>query len=707
MNKTKLLSFVLAGSLTMGTAAYSVGIGTELVMTAEAAAGVDMWFDHVTVKTELKDTKSTGMTSYHMYMAKNEIEGCQFFVAPSENMDLNVSVTDFVNKDGATLETELYFEHYFNMAEGGYKMPDALPPVTKAISVKAGNSQGFYFKTKTALDTAAGNYIATVTVKSGDEIIKTAEVTLTVWDFELAEETPFDTAVNLGRSELAVQHKSDDVQALYENYYNFMLENRVSAYQLPYDVLSDEANEYMSNPRVTSFAVGGDSVWLTPSDDEIRQIYEKMQSNPEWAEKAYFYYVDEPTEMGKLNGLKAAGERLAELYPGYSMVSPFFYNINIGGGVDQFRFMSDYLGIWCTKINAWTPVDTTVEGAIHMMSQEQVALYGDYASRVAKEVEGGDKNWVYYCWEPLGPYTTFDASRQTLEQRVALWQAMDNDVTGFLYFASTLWSNGIWRTIHTTNAGGKIVYGDGLLLYPGAYPGAEILDGPISSMRFESLRDGIEDWMYLDMAKSLISKDIYESLMDNVTVSAVDWCKDSELFYDTRVALGNMIESALATDGAVAENVEFKDNSGFVIGDEYVGGAEPGTTAMTVLASLKNMNGVQLLRDGATLGINDSIKPGDVISLGEKNFTLIIKGSVNGDDKINLADASAMLQSVAGWNVVIDDVAADVDANGKVNLADVSSVLKKIAGWNIKFNMTPVMSGAEAATFPSESDIIG
>lgn len=577
-------------------------------------------------------------------------------------------------------------------------MPDALPPVTKALSIKAGTSQGFYFKTKTAPDSTAGDYTATVTVKDGESVIKTAQVTLTVWDFELPEETPFATAVNLSRYDIAQQHKSNDeeeVQKLYENYYNFMLENRVSAYRLPVDVLSDEADKYMSNPRVTTFGVGGGSVGLTPTDEEIRQIYEKMSSNPDWAKKAYFYYVDEPTEMGKLNEIKAAGERLSELYPGYRMVSPFFFNIDIGGGVDQIQFMSDYINIWCTKINAWTPIDTTVDGAIHMINEFQTAKDGDYATRMKNEVAGGDENWVYYCWEPLGPYTTFDASRQTLEQRVALWQAMDNDVTGFLYFAANLYSNGIWRTIHCKNAGGDIVYGDGLLLYPGTYPGADKpLDGPVSSMRFESLRDGIEDWMYLDAAKSLIPESVYDALMDNVTVSAVEWCRDSELFFSTRVALGNMIESAVSAGDAPAEAVEFKAGSAFTTGDTdtMVGGAEPGTAVMSILASLRNMRGVEIVRDGTPLGINDTVKPGDVIRLtdGDTGYAIVIKGSVNGDDRINLADVSAVLKKIAKWDVVIDETAADVDANGKVTLADASMILKKIAGWDVKFDMTPV-----------------
>ncbi|MBQ7828466.1 MAG: hypothetical protein IJ386_09425 [Clostridia bacterium] len=465
MKKSKVLSLLLAGVMTLSTASYALTLGGSIATVTEAAAGLDLWFEHVTVKKTQKDVKSSGRSSYRMYMAKNEIEGFQFYVAPDSDMDIDVSVSDFKNKDGAVLETELFFEHYFTMI-GGTKMPDALPPVTKTISIKAGQSQGFYAKTKTTADTAPGIYTATVTVKSGGETVKTAEVTLTVWDFTLTEETPFTTVTDIGKFGVYSHHgmPEGDDGTLYKNYYDFALENRICAYTLPYDILSEEVNEYLDDPRVNGFMIGGDYNGLNTDDASIKAIHEKLSANPDWFDKGIWYYVDEPTEMGKLSQIKAAGEKLAKLYPDYQMVSPYFYNIDVGGGKDQIAFMADYINVWCTKINAWTPIDTTVEGAIHMLSEFQVAKDGDYASRMEKEVAEGDKNWVYYCWEPLGPYTTFDASRQTLEQRVALWQAMDNDVTGLLYFTSTEWTSGHWRTIHKTNAGGETVYGDGILL---------------------------------------------------------------------------------------------------------------------------------------------------------------------------------------------------------------------------------------------------
>jgi len=693
--KKKITSLVLSALMLAGTASYAPIIGTTASETSTVS--LDMWFDHVSKKTKQADTKSTGMYYYHMYMAKNEIEGCQFLVSPSANAMIDAKVTDFVNADGDVLECELFYEHYFVLKDYKTRMPDALPPMTEPIEVKAGTSQGFYFKTKTTPETKAGDYTATVTVLVDGKEVNRGTVTLTVWDFTLSEDTGFDTAIDISQYGIYSSHNlpEGDGGELYRIYYDFMLENRVASYTLPYDILDERVDEYLDNPRVTAFMIGGDYNGNNTDPEKIKAIYEKLSKNPEWFDKGFFYYVDEPTEMGKLNQLKAAGEKLEALYPGYQMISPFFFNINIGDGRDQFEFMSDYLRIWCTKVNAWTDPYTDVPGAVHMMDQYQVAKYGDYASRVAKEVEGGDKNWVYYCWEPVEPYTMFDASHDTIEERVAMWQAMDNDVTGLLYFTATEWTGQMWRSLDKLNAGGQIVYGDGILIYPGYKYGVH---GPISSMRFESLRDGIEDYMYLDMAKryvadGLMDQDMYDEIMNIVTVDVLNWCDDSDVFYDTRVALGNLLTSENDSNPDSPGMAEFKKNSGFRVAGGYIGGAKPGTTVLSIFAELYDRDSIQILRSGEALGLTDTVEHGDIMkALNGTEWKIIFKGSANGDAKINISDAAAMLKFIAKWSVTIDEVAADVNSDGKINLSDVTLLLQKVAGWKVEFDHTPVVT---------------
>jgi len=59
-----------------------------------------------------------------------------------------------------------------------------------------------------------------------------------------------------------------------------------------------------------------------------------------------------------------------------------------------------------------------------------------------------------------------------------------------------------------------------------------------------------------------------------------------------------------------------------------------------------------------------------------------IPGDTDGDGRISLSDASAMLKHIAGWNgAQIDEIEADLNGDGYVTLSDVSALMKRIAGW--------------------------
>lgn len=60
-----------------------------------------------------------------------------------------------------------------------------------------------------------------------------------------------------------------------------------------------------------------------------------------------------------------------------------------------------------------------------------------------------------------------------------------------------------------------------------------------------------------------------------------------------------------------------------------------------------------------------------------------IEGDANGDGKINVADASAMLKHIAGWkNVQIDEIEADINGDGYITVSDVAALLRRIAERN-------------------------
>ncbi|MBE6708987.1 MAG: hypothetical protein E7578_07080 [Ruminococcaceae bacterium] len=75
----------------------------------------------------------------------------------------------------------------------------------------------------------------------------------------------------------------------------------------------------------------------------------------------------------------------------------------------------------------------------------------------------------------------------------------------------------------------------------------------------------------------------------------------------------------------------------------------------------------------------------NIDELGMFTVAGIRYGDVNEDHKVNLSDVSAMLKSIAKWDVTVNGISADANRDDKVSLSDVSLIMKYIAGWNIYF----------------------
>lgn len=149
--------------------------------------------------------------------------------------------------------------------------------------------------------------------------------------------------------------------------------------------------------------------------------------------------------------------------------------------------------------------------------------------------------------------------------------------------------------------------------------------------------------------------------------------------------------SAVYAEDERAKGVVFTAESGIKANTYtgYLSGIESGMKAGDLLAALANKNGIEVKRGDVAVADTDAVVSGDKVILTDESgtvkseFSVIIMGNADGNDKINLSDASTMLKSIAGWDVAVDAVAADVDGNGAVNLSDVSTLLKAVAGWDV------------------------
>ncbi|MBN2315880.1 MAG: DUF4091 domain-containing protein [Sedimentisphaerales bacterium] len=146
----------------------------------------------------------------------------------------------------------------------------------------------------------------------------------------------------------------------------------------------------------------------------------------------------------------------------------------------------------------------------------------------------GDTFWWYICTGPKAPYCTLFIDHPGTELRIWLWQTWQRDIKGILVWQTNYWTSSAaypdqpqnpyedpmgWRSGYSTPKGEKRPWGngDGRFVYPpvaaaDAQPSGPVLDGPVDSIRWEMLRDGIEDYEYM-----VILRDLLEAKKDKLS----------------------------------------------------------------------------------------------------------------------------------------------------------------------------------------------
>ena len=86
-----------------------------------------------------------------------------------------------------------------------------------------------------------------------------------------------------------------------------------------------------------------------------------------------------------------------------------------------------------------------------------------------------------------------------------------------------------------------------MLLYPGdrakRYTGQANPGGPVSSIRFELLREGIEDYEYLWMLKSLGDAELADRLAQGLVVDVSTFSRNVEELFAIREQMARRIEA--------------------------------------------------------------------------------------------------------------------------------------------------------------------
>ena len=412
---------------------------------------------------------------------QNEHESFQLVFSSEEEFDsLRITGESFSSNNGRSFEPgmTMYVQADTEISkpmpghlEGLY--PNVLEP-RASFEVVPGKRTRIWIEIFVASDVPAGEYSSRMNIERDGLRIARIPVKLRVLPLQIPEKPTSTAAVGLDYDRIAehyqLEKESTEYKKIMDSFYWFLVDRRMSPYQPPVPIDSDELSEYLNNEKVTACRLS-----IYPLNPGFETAVEVAKSGG-WLEKLFAYSIDEPTyhryreiiEAGEyIHSMKAAPRFLVACFPDEPLI----------GAVD----------IWC----------------IHLRFLPQGIPVGfldipKYVDAVDERLKAGDAVW-WYTAGAVTPFPTLHIEDDPAAFRVIPWLQQLYRIDGFLHWETVNW-------MESPDAPFVRLFGngEGVLIYPGEL-------SPNPSIRLELLREGLEDMEYLVMLRRNI-EDIQRKL---------------------------------------------------------------------------------------------------------------------------------------------------------------------------------------------------
>ncbi|MCC7375475.1 MAG: DUF4091 domain-containing protein [Verrucomicrobiales bacterium] len=484
-------------------------------------------------------------------LARGEAEAAQVVLKPTlDSQLLGVTIGTFRDAQGHAIPglnaqiDEVAYVPVTRPTDGSClrgEYPDPLPPLKTPLRLNGGENHALWITVRAGRETPAGKARSELELRT-DVVTIRVPVEATVFDFELPRETHLRSAFGLGSTEIARYHQlksREDRVAVFEMYLRNFAEHRISPYsfydfapidiqfvtqpggtgkvaQIDFKAFDDAAKRWLGPEGFNTFqlplrGMGGGTFHSrhlgklegfeegTPEHARLFRDYlgqiERHLDEQGWLSKAFTYWFDEP-DPKDYEFVVAGMKRLKDAAPHIRRMLTEQPEPALMGHVD----------IWCGLTPEWT------------------------RDAVKARRDAGEEVWWYICTAPKAPYVTEFIDHPGTELRLWPWQSWQYDVTGLLVWASIYWTSPLaypeparqdpwrdpmsWVTGYGYPVGHQAPWGngDGRFLYPPRPPesgnqGSDpVLTGPVNSIRWENLRDGMEDYEYLWLLQQEVTR---------------------------------------------------------------------------------------------------------------------------------------------------------------------------------------------------------
>ncbi len=488
----------------------------------------------------------TGASAVRIEAAANEYEAAQLVLTPRQALrGCRITAGDLVSDSGARIaanDIEIRIVEYVPVEHPTDELgavddwPDPLPLHDAPVDLAAGMNQPFWVSVRVPPGTAAGDYRGHLALRA-DGASYELPMVVHVWDFELPKVTHLRSGFGLSDWLIRRYHNlssEEELRQVYRLYLREFAEHRVAPYRfgrpiqvewekgahdyvepkLDFSAFDEDAQFALDELGFNSFVLGLDGLGGgTYHSRRPGRILDLEQGTPDyersfgryaravqayleqrgWLDEAYVYWFDEPQEKD-YEFVREGMELIHRAAPKVTRMLTEHPDPRLYGAVD----------LWCIPTFTLTP--TTVR-------DRQTA---------------DDEFWWYLCTAPKAPYFTLFLDHYATELRLWSWATWKYGLDGLLVWQTMYWTSEhaypgdqvqnpwqdamSWTSGYGLEPGERRPWGngDGRFLYPpNRTPGVDdtkYLEGPVPSIRWELLRDGIEDFEYFWLLRQHVDR---------------------------------------------------------------------------------------------------------------------------------------------------------------------------------------------------------
>ena len=545
------------------------------------------------------DVPSETGSEVKVYAAKNEFEPFQIIVKPSSSGNIIINSDNF----GAGIITEIYQVKYINISQktdslgrtGPY--PDPLWPLESgaSINISAGENTAFWFSIFVPSSTPSGDYSANFQIGGVD-----LPVILHVFNFAIPDELHIKSQMNFNQNTILTTYSvsgADDYWMYVNKIKQYFIDHRLTLksalwsggltssggkpyidYNCDTGVWSDaegiwgfeiparkyiggeeisgqsnnnglfndgtgfpsfmavtfQNNDSSKDQRPSSFCglSRGNGDWYIADNSTsaynqkwfayIHDMQEYLRGLG-FLDEAYYYFANEPQDQADYDAVAWYSKYLKQKAPDLKLMvsenprTEIFNHLNYSSG----------------QIDIWLPV------------------FNQYDPEISHEREKnhGEETWIYFLHGTRPPFfNPITLDHPGVESKLTGWILWKYRIRGIAYYSLNNWEPNPWTNpIHDNHNG------DLFMLYPPSESNHNIDYGSnnhrlVPSIRFELMRDSLEDYEYLYVLNAdknpLVTEDnsgdnqSADSQADKIVTGLTSYTRDTEFMYNLRRVIG-------------------------------------------------------------------------------------------------------------------------------------------------------------------------